>query len=114
MDEHIEQTLLRLGVTRNYRGYRILCVAVRLVLEDEWRLQNIMEEVYRPTSEIIHCGFASVERNIRTVIHRVWHTDRQLLITMATYKLQLQPTVHEFIDIIANHVRRTYRVQAGK
>ncbi len=114
MEETIKQTLRRLGITRNYRGYNILLVAVQLVLEDESRIRSVMEEVYRPTAKIVGCNFPSIERNIRTIIDRVWNMNKQSLIRIADFPMSQQPTAAELIDIIASHVRRTCRTKINK
>ena len=112
MKEMINNTLHRLSITRNYRGYRILYVAALLVLEDEDRL-IFATDLYREVSKIINCPYTSVERNIRTVIFRVWKTNKNLLLEMAGYPLHVPPCASEFIDIIVNHVRRTCRISTS-
>ncbi len=107
----IEQTLHNLGVTRNYRGYRCTLVAVELVLENEDCMVNMMQGLYAPVAEVIGCPRHSIERNIRTVINRVWNTNRPLLFKLAGFPMVMQPTVGEFIDIISTHIIRTCRTQ---
>lgn len=114
MQEIIHQTMRNLGITRNYRGYKQLFIAVELALEDEDRLLNVQEEIFRPTAEILHCNILTIERNIRTVINRVWGTNSRLLQNYARYNLKFKPTVTEFIEIIVNHVFRTCRNQINK
>ncbi|MBR6793328.1 MAG: sporulation initiation factor Spo0A C-terminal domain-containing protein [Clostridia bacterium] len=114
MKEIIEQTLRRLGITRNYRGYNILLVAVRLVVEDESRIRNVMQEVYKPVSEELNCGYSTIERNIRTIIRRVWDTNADALQRIATYHMAYYPPTAEFIDIIANHVQKVCRTNVHK
>ena len=105
MDAIISQILRRLGITANYRGHRQLAVAIRLVLEDESRLCAVQKEVYQPIADELCCPLDTVERNIRTVIHRVWHTNKKRLFEYADYELTAPPTVSEFIDILANQAR---------
>lgn len=105
MKNLIIQTLRSLGVTANYRGYRQLCFALELVVEDEDRLLNIKHEVYVPIAEILHCNYKTIERNIRTVIDRVWRTNRARLFEVAGFSMEKQPTACEFIDYVANHIR---------
>ncbi|MBQ8894002.1 MAG: sporulation initiation factor Spo0A C-terminal domain-containing protein [Clostridia bacterium] len=107
MKQTISQTLRALGITANYRGYRQLCVAVKLVVLDEDATISVKKNVYIPTAEILHCNHQTIERNIRTVIDRVWRMNRPYLSEMAGYPLDDPPTATEFIDMIANHVRCT-------
>lgn len=110
MKEIIEQTLHNLSVTRNYRGYRCVLIAVELVLKDEDCMVNMGLNIYAPTAAILHCNQHSIERNIRTVINRVWSNNKNRLCSIAGFDLKVQPTVSEFLDIIATHVMRTSRL----
>lgn len=110
MREIIEQTLHNLSITRNYRGYRCILIAVELILEDEDRMVNMVQDLYVPTARELHCNVHSIERNIRTVINHVWHTNRKLLVKMSGYDLNAPPNVGTFLDIIVNHVMRTCRL----
>lgn len=110
LKETIQQTVRYLGITRNYRGYRPLILAIELSLEDEDRMLNIMNCIYKPIGDELHCDYRTVERNIRTVINRVWNENEVQLKRLAGDYLKNKPTVSEFIDIIANHVRKTCRI----
>lgn len=110
MTETIEQTVRHLGITRNYRGYRQLVLAVWLALEDEDRMLNVINFIYKPVGEQLRCDYRTVERNIRTIINRVWNENDKQLKKLGGDYLQNKPTVSEFIDIIANHVRKTCRI----
>lgn len=107
MQNQIVQTLRSIGITGNYRGYRQLCVAVALAAEDEERLVRITRDIYIPTSEILHCNRKTIERNIRTVIRRIWETDPSGYIAISGALSSEPPTVAEFIDTLAYHVRCT-------
>ena len=80
MKQIIHDTMRNLGITRNYRGYYQLFVCVELALEDENRMMNITNEIYRPAAKFLNCNYFSIERNIRTVINRVWRTNQKLLL----------------------------------
>lgn len=110
MELLINNALRRLGITANYRGHRQLAIAVQLVLEDEDRLYAVQQEIYRPVAEIVQSNPGSVERNIRTVIARVWNQNRAQLNAFAGYEMTEPPKPSEFIDIIANRVRRSCSV----
>ena len=106
MNEIVQKSMHQLGITRNYRGYKQLFIAVLLTIEDEDRLLHITREIYKPTAEILQCRPHSIERNIRTIINRIWRKNRKELLTMAGYSLIAPPAVSELIDIIANHARQ--------
>ena len=105
MQEPIRRTLYHLRITGNYRGTRQLACAVELVLEDDSRLLSVIREIYTPVAERCGCNVETIERNIRTVIFRVWHTRRKALIELAGYPMDAPPTVSEFIAILADYIR---------
>ncbi len=101
----IEATLRSLGITANYRGYRQLCIAIAMVAEKEDRLLNAKKEIYIPISEVIHCNPETIERNIRTVINRMWKVNREGYHALVGFETFRSPETLEFIDAIAYHVR---------
>jgi len=102
----IQDTLHALGITRNYRGFRRTVIAVELILEKPERLENVTREVYYIVADTCHCNHAAVERNLRTVIDRAWRISPTLLRHMAGFPLEQQPTVSEFLEILANYIRK--------
>ena len=46
LNGNIRGVLRSLSVTGNYQGYIYIIIACELILQDETRLQNIMNEVY--------------------------------------------------------------------
>ena len=99
-------TVLRtLGATGNYKGFHLAVIAVELVLEDETRLCAVTERVYDVTAEKCCCKQYTVERNIRTVIHRIWRINREYLQKISPYALAASPSVSEFIDMIAAYMK---------
>lgn len=102
----ITQDLRAMGIGRQYLGYNITVKAVRMVLVDENRLLCIKQGVYVPLSEQHQCDWRTIERNIRTVIHRAWHVNKPYLNDLAGYPLQHEPTVTEFVEMLSAHVIR--------
>ena len=100
----IQKTLRALGITSNYDGYRLILAAEQLAVEDEDRLRLITKEIYRPVSILCCCPLANVERNIHTVIFRVWKVNRPLLSQLAGFPLEAPPAVSHFIEMLANHL----------
>ena len=102
----IMNVLRLLGVGRNYRGFIQVTTAIMLVLENEERLTSITKDVYMETAQRTGCSWMSVERNIRTVIRRVWAVNPERLRMMAGYPLSGQPTVSEFIEIVSVYIQK--------
>ena len=104
----ITSDLRSLGIGRPYLGYNITIKAVRMVLIDENRLLCIKQGVFIPLSEQQHCDWRTIERNIRTVIHRAWHVNRPYLSELAGYPMNQEPTVTEFLEILSAHILRQH------
>lgn len=107
MKSYIAEILRTLGATPCYRGFTALVYAICLVVEDESRLDNAMRDVYLSTAVDLNLDVYNIERNIRTIIHRVWQVDKTRLSDMAGYKLDGPPSSLQFIEIMASYVRRS-------
>ena len=100
--------LRTLGIGRQYLGYNITIKAVRLVVLDENRLLSIKQGVFVPLSEQQQCDWRTIERNIRTVIHRAWCVNQPYLSELAGYPLHQEPTVTEFVEMLSDHILRIH------
>ena len=107
------ELLYTLGIGRQYRGHGITLEAVEMVLRDENRLQCVKQGIFVPMGQRRGCDWRTIERNIRTVIRRAWRTSPGLLSEMAVYPLRREPTVTEFLDLLAVQVLRGERRQAA-
>lgn len=102
--EEIQKLIHSLGINATYQGYRYLCYAVSLALEDEDRLLFISKSLYPLIAEKYQSNAGTVERNIRTVITVCWDRgNRDLLKEIAPYPLTAKPTAGEFIDILVTY-----------
>lgn len=106
MENIIIETLRSLSITGYYRGYRQAIIAIKLILQDEERLYAVVEKVYSEVAAQCGCNIHCVERNLRTIIARAWRQHPERLQKMARYKMTGEPSASEFLDILANHVRR--------
>ncbi len=106
MTETIKRVLRQLGIGANYKGFRITVLAVAMIVENEDRLTSVTKEIYLDVAKLTGFSPTAVERNIRTVVARAWSCNQQAFNQMAGYSLTTIPTVSEFLDIIANYVRR--------
>lgn len=104
---YIQDILRKLGITCNYRGYKNTVLAVNLIVSNMDRLEAVTKEVYYEVARQCGCKWSSVERNIRTVVQRVWRINPKMLIDMAGYPMTEPPTVSEFLEIISNYIVRT-------
>lgn len=102
----ISNELLALGINPRYKGYKQTIWTVRIVLEDERRLEKISQEIYRPIAKMMYCTYPSVERNVRTVAHRAWELNRPYLEELAGHPLPEPPMASVFLQILASRIRR--------
>lgn len=106
----IDDKLQTLGITKNYKGYYQLKLAVQLALEDDFRLQSVSKEIYEPVAKKLGCHYYSIERNIRTISQRVWKRNTEKLCEIAMYKLNSEPSASELIAIIVANIQRSQDV----
>lgn len=104
--KRIIHDLRALGIGRQYLGYNIAIQAVRMVLLDENRLLSVKQGILVPLSQQQHCDWRTIERNIRTIIHRAWCVNREYLSELAGYPMQHEPTVTEFVEMLSDHILR--------
>ena len=107
MREHIRELLRYLGVTANYRGYALATKACELIEEDESLLLCVTRELYPKVADFYGCNSDNVERNIRTMIKRIWDEHPERLIEISRCDLTYQPTVSEFLDYLVTYVQRS-------
>ena len=103
----IEDTLRQLGVGGNYIAQQRAVTAIQLAIEDEDRLLYVTKNIYLPVAQICGCKWTAVERNLRTVVQRVWRINPEGLAQMAGYPLSEPPTASDFIEILAHYIRRS-------
>ena len=96
----IEDILLRLGITANYRGYFHLISAVELCLADRENLHLVTKYVYPKVAKLYHTNWRAVERNIRTVGKLAWTHHRAFLEELARGPLEQRPGNAKLLAIL--------------
>lgn len=102
----INELLLSLGIGRQYLGHGITAQAISMVIEDENCLLCVKQGIFIPIAAQRKCDWRTIERNMRTVIHRAWTLNADRLTELAFYPLRREPTVTEFLDILSSHIMR--------
>lgn len=100
----LHRTLHYLGITRNYRGFKQVCIAVELIKEHPERLHNVMQNVYYVVAKECGCSPLCVERNIRTIILKAWNCNYSRLCEIANCNLLSPPTAAEFVDLLSTYI----------
>lgn len=99
----IQQLLLHLGATPNYIGFHYTAYAIGLCLEENQRLLFVTKALYPDVAKHFHTTVPSVERNIRTIISVIWKINPHMLEELAGFALTKQPSVGQFLAILAAH-----------
>ena len=102
MMKKVESILHALGVSRHYKGYDLTCHVLRLAMEDPARLCNMKKYLFLPTAEVFGCDERTIERNLRTLIHRAWDNDADAMRRVAGYHLLWCPPVSEFLSFMVD------------
>lgn len=92
----IHDLLLRLGVTRNYKGFSQTACAVELCREEPERLELVTKWVYPDVAKRYGTNWKAVERNIRTVRGMIWERNQPLLEQLARAPLPEMPNCCRF------------------
>ena len=88
-----ERLLRSLGTTGKLAGFRCTVYMIERIQEDPEQLQLITKRLYRETGKKFGVSAASVERNLRTLIHFCWsRTDHSFLAHIAGTDLRTPPT----------------------
>lgn len=96
----IEDILLRLGITANYKGYFYIISAVELCLADRENLHLMTKYVYPKVAKLYNTSWQAVERNIRTVGKIAWTHDRAFLEQLARGPLGQRPGNAKLLAIL--------------
>ncbi len=100
-----ELILHNAGITSNYKGYWLLNSAVDILLANQQAENNMVDAVYKTLAQQYEISPVSVERNISTVISRVWETAPQKLNNALGRRAVWQPTVSEIILLLTDKVK---------
>ncbi len=98
--DKIDITLCKLGICPTYTGYREMCLAIRLTLEDPARLTALVRCIYTPVGQTTGKRWTAVERNLRTVVRRAWEVNPAYLQEIAGRPLERWPGTGEFLAIM--------------
>ena len=110
--ELVENELIGLCITPEYRGYRCLCLAVELTVCDEALLYNITTRLYKTISQLTGISAANVERSIRTVITVMWNeAERDKLNALMGRAYAAPPGNARFIGVMSRRIAYKYERQ---
>lgn len=96
----INFTLHRLGICPHYTGYREMCLAIHLTLEEPDRLAALVRQIYTPVGQATDKNWTAVERNLRTVVRRAWEANPAYMAEIAGRPLAHKPETGEFLAMM--------------
>ena len=103
----IETVLRALGGTGTMRGFPGIIWGVSLALEEPELLHAVTKRLYPAVGEIMGMNGQAILRDMRGVVDWCWEKgDRNKLNEVACRRLMDEPSVGEFIDMIAGYMRR--------
>ena len=105
--ETAEALLRRLGLTGKFTGFQSAIYLVEKVVEDPTNLKLVTKRLYPETAAQLGITPSALERSVRTLVQVCWNRgDRKYLDLVAGFHLTERPSNTEFIDILANYLRK--------
>ena len=102
----VDGVLRPLGITRNMRAYHTLSEALRLICEQEDRLEAVQKEVYEPVAEHQNIKWVAVQSAVRRAAKLAWETNPERVRELAGYPLIGCPSAVQFLEMVYNVVVR--------
>ena len=104
----INEDLRRLGIAGNLRGFYYLVLAIEETIPNPFRIQLITKDLYVDIARYYQVTPASVERAVRVAVNICWvRGERETLDQIACRHLTERPSPAQFIDLLADYIRRT-------
>ena len=108
LTNRIKIELRRLRIPGSIRGFDYLIYILLEVIPDPGRLMLTTKSLYPDTARAFGVSWSRVERSVRTAVSISWDRGgRETLDQMACHHLDERPTATQFIDIVADYIRRT-------
>lgn len=102
----VDGVLRPLGITRNIRAYHTLSEVLRLICEQEDRLEAVQKEVYEPIADKQCSDWTAIQSTIRRAAQTAWHTNPSRVQELAGYPLDGCPSAVQFLEMLYNDLAR--------
>ena len=102
----VDGVLRPLGITRNMRAYHTLSEALRLICEQEDRLEAVQKEIYTPISDQRSCKWSAIQSAVRRAAEKAWALNPEGVQQLAGYPLTGAPSAVQFLEMLYNAVVR--------
>ena len=98
----VDGVLRPLGITRNMRAYHTLSEALRLICEQEDRLEAGQKEIYEPLADRHCCDWTAIQSMIRRAAQTAWATNPTQVQRLAGYPLTSAPSAVQVLEMLYN------------
>lgn len=103
----IAQTLRPLGIIRSMRSYSIIADCLRLIWEQEDRLEAVQKEIYEPLADQRCCYWTAIQSSVRRAAQSAWSTNPEYVQQLAGYPLTGCPSSVQFLEMLYNAIARS-------
>lgn len=101
IDKWIQLEIIQLGISEGLYGKDYLVFSIKLMESDPTRLCCVSKLIYPEISSYYKTNIACVERDIRTLINKIWEKGNRVhLEKIAGRSLTKKPSNKQFIDML--------------
>lgn len=114
LEQDVTNMIHEIGVPAHIKGYQYLREAIMMSVEDSNMISSITKILYPTIAKRFQTTSSRVERAIRHAIEVAWSRGRmETLDSLFGYTVDIgkgKPTNSEFIALIADRIRLSYRI----
>ena len=118
LEQDVTDMIHEIGVPAHIKGYQYLREAIMMSVEDSSMLSSITKILYPTIAKRFQTTSSRVERAIRHAIEVAWSRGKmETLDSLFGYTIDIgkgKPTNSEFIALIADKIRLSYREQKNQ
>ena len=115
LEQDVTDMIHEIGVPAHIKGYQYLREAIMMAVDDPGMISSITKILYPTIAKRFQTTSSRVERAIRHAIEVAWSRGRmETLDALFGYTIDTgkgKPTNSEFIALIADRIRLSYRMQ---
>lgn len=115
LEQDVTDMIHEIGVPAHIKGYQYLREAIMMSVEDQAMISSITKILYPTIAKKFQTTSSRVERAIRHAIEVAWSRGRmETLDALFGYTIDVgkgKPTNSEFIALIADRIRLSYRMK---
>ena len=102
MNNAMTSLLHRLGVYENMQGYYVIKAVVFVALQEPESLLMVTKWLYPQAAKRCGTNWKALEKNLRTMISRIWINYPESLQALTVVPLRKKPTPSQFVALLAS------------